>query len=180
MDGADHHVELRQDFVGVVQRTVLQDIHFGARQNVNSQVPVVGGVDLFDMRRHALLVQAVGDRDCFRMVGDSDVLVAKLAGRFRHLFNRVLAVAGRAVHLQVALHVLQGNQLRQLMVFGGRNFAGILSQLGRDEIQLQFRINLFFGPPSDALFTLEGCERVFVERKPHVVGAAAQCHVVLF
>src|SRR6266581_6737443 len=70
--------------------------------------------------------------------------------------------------------------MRQLVVFGGGDFSGILAQFGRNEIQFQFRINLFFAAPGDALFSLERRERVFVERQPHVVGAAAQRHVVLF
>ena len=46
------------------------------------------------------------------MVGDGDVLVAKFARRFSHFFNRVLSVAGRAMHLEVALHILQSDQMR--------------------------------------------------------------------
>src|SRR5712691_9898194 len=70
--------------------------------------------------------------------------------------------------------------MRQLVVFGGGDFSGILAQLRRNEIQFQFRVNLFFAAPGDAFFSLERCERVFVERQPHVVGAAAQRYVVFF
>src|SRR6266581_2770865 len=70
--------------------------------------------------------------------------------------------------------------MRQLVIFGGGDFAGVFPQFGRNEIQLQLRINLFFAASGDALFTLERRERVFVERQPHVVGAAAQRHVVFF
>ena len=66
------------------------------------------------------------------------------------------------------------------MVFGGSDFAGVFAQLGRDEIQLEFRINLFFGAPGHALFTLQSSQGIFVERKSHVIGAPAQGHVVLF
>ena len=137
-------------------------------------------MNFLDVRGHALFVQAVGDRDSLRMVGDGDVLVAEFARRFSHLLDRVLSVAGRAVHLEVALHILQGHQMRQLVAFSGGDFPGVFAQLGRDEIQLQLRIDLFFGAPSHALFTLQGSQSVFIEGESHVVGAPAEGHVVLF
>ncbi len=70
--------------------------------------------------------------------------------------------------------------MRQLVVFGGGNFAGVLAHLRRDEIELELRIDLFFGAAGDALFTLQGSQCIFVERESHVVGAAAERHVVLF
>src|SRR5260370_9432078 len=70
--------------------------------------------------------------------------------------------------------------MRQLVVLGGGNFAGVFAQFGRDEIQLQLRIYLFFGASGDTPFTLQGSQRVFIEREPHVVRAPAQRHVLLF
>ena len=84
------------------------------------------------------------------------------------------------MHLQVALHVLQGDQVRQLVVFGGGDLAGILAQLWRDEIQLQLRIDLFLGAACDTFLTLQGCQSIFVEGEPHVVSPPAQRHVVFF
>src|SRR6266481_6581873 len=70
--------------------------------------------------------------------------------------------------------------MRQFVVLGGGNFAGVFAQFGRDEIQLQLRIYLFFGASGDTPFTLQGSQRVYIEREPHVVRAPAQRHVVLF
>src|SRR6266702_3922931 len=79
------------------------------------------------------------------MVGDGNVVVAELPGRFGHFFDRILAVARRGVHLQVALHVLEGDQMRKFVVFGGGDFAGVFAQFRRDEIELPFRLH--FIPP---------------------------------
>ena len=164
VDRANHHVQLRKDFVGVVERSVFEDVHFSTGQDADAQILFVGGVDFFDVRRHALFVQPVGDCNRFRMVRNCNVLVAKVLGRFRHFFDRVLPVAGRAVHLQVALHVFQRDQMRQHVMFGGSDLAGVFAQLRRDEIQFQFRIDLFFGASGDALFPLQRRQRIFVER----------------
>src|SRR6266446_2834916 len=114
------------------------------------------------------------------MVGDGNVVVAELPGRFGHFFDRILAVAGRGVHLQVALHILEGDQFRKFVVFGGGDLAGIFAQFRRNEIELQFRIDFFFRPARDALFAFQCSQRVFVERVAHLVGAAAERDVVLF
>ena len=180
MDRADHYVKLRENFFGVVERSVLEDVHFRPCQDADAQLFVVGGVNFLDVCGHALFVQAVGHRDGFRMVGDGNVLVAEFARGFRHFFNRVLSIARRAVHLEVALHVFQGDQMRQFVIFGGGDFAGVFAQLGRDEVQLEFRVDLFFRASGHALFALQGCQRIFIEGETHVVGAAAEGHVVLF
>src|SRR5712664_1139264 len=70
--------------------------------------------------------------------------------------------------------------MRQLVVFGGGDFAGVFAQFGRDKVQLQFRVNLFFAAPGHAFFTLQGGQSIFIQRESHIVGAAAQGHVVLF
>ena len=45
--------------------------------------------------------------------------------------------------------------------FGGVNFAEILAQFGRDVVQLQFGVDLFFGFSGDGFFVVELGEAVF-------------------
>ncbi len=99
--------------------------------------------------------------------------------RGRHLFNRILSVARRRVHLKVAFHVLQLNQLRQRTVFGSRNFARVLAQFRWNVIQLQLRVNLFFGLAGNVFFALQRGQLILVERVSHVVCTPSQRHVVL-
>src|SRR6266702_3666830 len=138
VDRADHHIELRKDFVVIIQRPFLQDVHFRPGEYTNPQILLVSGVDFLDVRRHALFIEPIGYGDGFRMVGDGNVVVAELPGRFGHFLDRILAVARRGVHLQVALHILEGDEMRKFVIFGGGDFAGVFAQFRRDEIELQF------------------------------------------
>ena len=136
VDRADHHVQLREEFVGIVEAAVLQDVHFGSREDSNPMAFLVGSVNLFDVRGHAFFVKAIGDGDGFRMVGDGDVFVPQRSRGFRHFFDGVFAVARGGMHLQVALHVFEREQVRKFMIFRSGNFAGVFAQLGRNEIEL--------------------------------------------
>src|SRR5712691_6187436 len=180
VDRADHHIEFGKDFVGIVQRPFLQDVHFRPGEYTNPQILLVSGVDFLDVSRNPFFVQSIRHGDGFRMVGDGNVVVTELPGRFGHFFDRILAVARRGVHLQVALHILEGDQFRKFVVFGGGDFAGVFAQFRRNEIELQFRIDFFLRPAREELFAFQRGQRVFVERVAHLVGATAQRHVVLF
>src|SRR6266851_1087358 len=162
VDRADHHIELRKDFVGIIQRPFLQDVRFRPGEYTNPQILLVSGVDFLDVRRHPFFVQSIRHGDGFRMVGDGNVVVAELPGRFSHFFDRILAVARRRVHLQVALYVLERNEMRKFVLFGGGDFACVFAQFRRNEIKLQFRIDFFFRPARDALFAFQCGQSVFV------------------
>src|SRR5712691_8215750 len=65
VDRADHHIELRKDFVGIIQRPFLQDVHFRPGEYTNPQILLVSGVDFLDVRRHALFIEPIGYGDGF-------------------------------------------------------------------------------------------------------------------
>jgi hypothetical protein len=65
VDRAHDDLELRQDFVGIVERSVLEDVHLGTCEDANAQASRVDLMELLDVGYHALLVQAVGDGDRF-------------------------------------------------------------------------------------------------------------------
>ena len=136
-------------------------------------------MNLLDVRRGALFVEPIRHRHRFRMVRNRDVFVTQLARRFRHFFDGIFPVACCRVHLQIALDVLQRQQVRQLVLLRCRDFAGVFPQLGRDIVQLEPRVNLFFGAPRHRLIALQRCQRVFIQRQSHVVRAPSQHHVVL-
>src|SRR3989442_1433933 len=161
--GADHDVELREDFVGVIEPAVLEDVHFGAGEDVDAEAVsmrarraggVVRGVDFLDVRGHAPFVEAIGDGDGFRVIGDGDVFVAEGAGGGGHFFDGVFAVAGGRVPLEAAFDVFEADGLRQAVLFGGGNFAGVFAQLRRNVVELGLRVNFPFGTAGDALFAL--------------------------
>src|SRR2546421_11328734 len=78
------------------------------------------------------------------MVRNGDVLMSQLARRFSHFLNRAFAVASRGVHVQIALDVLAAHQIGQTMLLGSFDFTGILANFGRDKIQFELAVDLFF------------------------------------
>ena len=113
------------------------------------------GANPADILKRALLVHAIRDRYGFRVVRDRDVLVPKPSRRFGHLFDGVFSIAGRAVHLQVALHILQGDEMRELMVFRGCDLARVLAEFRRNVVQLELRIDFLFRAARNALLALQ-------------------------
>jgi hypothetical protein len=79
------------------------------------------------VRDHPFFVETVGDRYCLRMVGDGDVFVSQSSGGSCHLLDRILSVARRCVHLQVALHVFQLDEFRQPVFFGSLDLSRVFA-----------------------------------------------------
>ena len=71
------------------------------------------------------------------MFGDSEVLQAEGLRGFRHFFERVVPVARHRVAMKRAAQIFVLNSLRQRMFFGGLEFAAVLTQLRRNEIEVE-------------------------------------------
>ena len=112
------------------------------------------------------------------MVSDRHVLVATIAGRLGHLFNRVAAVGFDGVHVDVALQVSLGDQHGQRVVFGGVDLAEVLTQLGGNVIQFELCVNLFFSLARDRLFRVELGQTVFTQGVAHFERALTQSDIV--
>ena len=145
MDGADGHVELREDFVGIIELAILEDVDFGADEHADAQAFGIGGAKIFDVLGHALVVETIRYGDGFGMVGDGDVFVAEGFGGGGHFFDGVFSIAGGGVHLEVALDVAEFDELGEFVFFGGFDFAGVFAQFGRDEVEAELGVNFFFG-----------------------------------
>ena len=114
------------------------------------------------------------------MIGDGDVLVSHFPRGLGHLFDGVPAVALGGMHLQIAAQIGLFDELGQAMLRGCLNFSAVFAQLRRNEVELQFRIDLFFGRSGDAAFFLQRRQGVLVQRITHLDGAAAQRDIVFF
>ena len=134
MDGADHDVELGEDFVGVIKRAIFEDVDFGANQNANAEFFGVGGAEAFDVFGHAFFVEAVGDRNGFGVVGDGDVFVVEGFGPFSHFLDGIFAIGRGGVHLKIALDVAKLDEFGKFVLLGGGNFTAIFAQFGWDKI----------------------------------------------
>ena len=89
VDAGDAVVELREDFVGKVERAVLENIHLAAGEE--PEVPLerlVQRADLFDLREQPRLVEAVRLEGRLRVIGDAEILQAEFLRGVGHLGER--------------------------------------------------------------------------------------------
>src|ERR1035437_1992930 len=112
MYAGHHNVLLLQHRVGEIELAVGQDIHFNAGHDGDAIRLLVGSVNTGDVLHGALVIEAVGEGQIFRVIGDGDVLVATLFGRRCHLVNRALPVGFDGVHVYLATQVLHTDQVR--------------------------------------------------------------------
>ena len=111
--GNDHDVEFGENVVRQIEAAILQYVHFDAGQKANAGLAFVRGANFARLLEGARFVHAVGECQRLAVIGDGDVLVSERARRRGHGFDRVLAVGGRRMHLQIAAKVAQLNQVRR-------------------------------------------------------------------
>jgi len=123
------------------------------------------------------------------MVGDRDVSQSAVDRRPHHGAERVLAVGGGGVHVQVAANVVERDQLRQRATFRAGNLVARLAEFGRDPGQAHGSVDVLLGPSRHRRplggtgvgvgAGLETKHAIFVDREPPVAGPRPQPHVVL-
>ena len=83
--------------------------------------------------------EVVAEAEARRVVGDRQVLVARVAGRDRHLLDRGGAVGRGRVAVQVAAQIGDLDQLGQRPDRRRLELAAVLAQLGLDVVQPEQR-----------------------------------------
>ena len=111
MQARDDPVELLEQLVLVVERTVGQHVHLGARQHAHAVDRSVDLVHALDLPTQLVGRHVVAEPVRGRVVGDRDVLVAPLASGLGHLLDREAPVGGDGVHVEVATDVRQLDEL---------------------------------------------------------------------
>lgn len=135
---------------GIVQLPVAQDVRLDAFEDLElAAVSLVQPVDGTLLGRHFFDLETAGIVSGLRMVRETEIRIATLAGRLCHIFQRVRAVRLRGVRVKDASYVILDDQLWQSVVQGELNFLARLSQFGRDIGQVQGAIDFLFGLPSD-------------------------------
>ena len=142
-----HHdqVQLLQPFLLEIERPVGEDVHFHRAQEADLVVPGHDLVDLLPLPGQLLGVHSAGHRQGLRVVREREVLVALRRTGLEHLLDRVLPVRPGGVHLQVAAHVFEPDQVRERPLLRRLDLAPVLAQLGRDPRQAQHFVDFFFG-----------------------------------
>ena len=129
--GDHHHIQLRQRVVVQVQRSVVEDVDFRGLQNRQRREMLLQRFNGPELAAKAFRRHAAGDAQRLRVVRNRDVVIAARLGGDRHLLERVPAVAGGGVHLQIATDVVHRHQRRQPSFQRGLDFAAVFTQLRR-------------------------------------------------
>jgi len=95
--------------------SVFEDIDLGRFQDLDAAHLCVHAVDLVELPGEALGVHAVGDSDMLGVVANGEIVIAAVFGRARHFLDRILAVGGGGVDMEIAADVIDGNEMGQLV-----------------------------------------------------------------
>ena len=82
------------------------------------------------------------------------------------------------MHVHVALYIGLRHQGGQCLICRSLDFALVFPQLGRNKIELELGIDLFFGFAGNWLLIVETCEAVFAQGETHLQSALTQGNVV--
>src|SRR4029453_1072523 len=126
MNGRDDVIELCQDFVWKIKRTVAQNVAFHPRKKAKAAQLVIQGPDAGDLEAQLRFVQSMRLGRAAAMVCDPEVLESQLLCSLRHLFNRVVPIACSRVTMKCAAQFFLLNELWQRMALSGFEFTPIL------------------------------------------------------
>ncbi len=189
VDAGDDDVHLGEGGVFEVERAVGEDVDLDAGEDADAAAVLglhlaIDLADAADVGESAGIVEAVGHGEILRVVGDGDVGEAAGQGGFGHLADGVAAVGRVGVHVQVAANVGERDELGRPPVSaceacgGGFDLAAVFAQLGRDVVEVEGAVDLFFAGGGDDGVVFEAEQGIFAEREAALDGALAQGYVV--
>ena len=167
MDARDDIIEGGEDLVREIQRSILENIAFGAGEDAEIAVGGVEFRDAGDLRGEALFVEAVRLERRLRVVGDAEVFEPQFLRGGDHIFESGAAVACGCVIVKCASQVTPLNEVRELVFLGSVDFAPVLAEFGlhggkvEGAVDVRLPVNLRQGLLEFA--SLGGAEAVFVE-----------------
>src|SRR4029077_5261305 len=136
MNGRNDVIELCQDFVWKIKRTVAQNVTFHARKKAKAAQLVIQCPNAGDLEAQLRFVQSMCLRRASAMVCDSEVLESQLLCSFRHLLDGVVPIACGRVTMKRTAQVFLLNKFWQRMVLSGFEFTPILPKLRRNKTEL--------------------------------------------
>ena len=174
VDGGDDPVEQREILLGDVDLAVHADVRLDAGEDRELREAGAQPLDLLELGVQAPLAEVV------RVVGDGVVVVAARDRPLEHLLERALAV-GRPVRVrvQVAAHVGDGDEGRQLAAPRRLELARVLPQLRRDRLVAEELVQLVFGRRAKHLTGLDRGDAVLGDREPTPHGVLPHRDVVV-
>ena len=137
VEARHHPVQLGEHVVLVVERAVRQHVHLGAGEDADALGAGVQLVDPLRLAQELVRLDVVPEPVRRGVVGDRDVPVAELPRGRRHLLDRVAAVRGGGVTVELAADVLHADKFRERPVARRLQLAAVLAQLRLDVLEAE-------------------------------------------
>src|SRR6266496_6558902 len=112
MNRRHHIIELRQNFVWKIKRTIAQNIAFHTRKQAKAAQLLVQHPNAGDLEAQLRFVDSVCLSRAAAMVGDSKVLKSQFLRGLRHFFDGVVPVARSGVTMKCAAQELRSEERR--------------------------------------------------------------------
>src|SRR5260370_42325190 len=123
MNGGDHVIKLRQNFIRQIERAIAQNVTFNSRKDAKTIQLRVELSNRSDLEAQFCLVDAMCLDRAAAVVGDAQIFQSERLRSFRHLFNGIVSVARSGVTMKCPAQVFLLDQLWERMFSGGFKFA---------------------------------------------------------
>ena len=184
VDARNDIIERGENLIRKIQRSILENVAFGAGEDAKIAVGSVEFRDAGDLRGEALFIEAVCLERCLRVVGDAEVFESEFLCGGDHVFESGAAVARCRVIVECASQVAPLNEVREFMFLGGIDFAPIFAEFRLYGVEIEgavdVRLLVNLGQGLLEFASLGGTEAVFVERPATGESAGAHADIVLF
>ena len=113
------------------------------------------------------------------MIGDSEPFETEGGGGLGHSLEGVLAIAGDGVIVETSSDLSAGEEVGQLVFFGGGNFSTVFAEFGGNKSEAESAVEVFFFFEFEGGFRFSLEEAPFAEVKTLIDGALAEGDIML-
>ena len=178
VDRGHNHVQLCEDVVRKIQRTVRQNVDLDACVNAETIQFLVESANLLYLCQKIVDLLAAGVLGGTRVIANPQVNVAELAGGLRHLLDRGHSVAVFGVDVQVASNVADFHQAWEAVFRSGLNFAPVFAKFGGDPVHPHHVVDFFLVFAPEAFVVLNVEDAVLADFETVALGDVPQMDVV--
>ena len=114
------------------------------------------------------------------MVGDSEPFESKRGSSLGHSLEGVLAIAGEGVIVETSSDFGAGEEVGQLVFFGGGNFSTVFAEFGGNKSEAESAVEIFLFFEFEGSFRFPLKEAPFAKVEPLIDGPLAEGNIVLF
>ena len=145
---------------------------------------IVELLDALDLGGETLFVEAIGLKGTLAVVGDAEVLQAKILSGFSHVFERSATVTVGRVTMEGSSQVRPFDQFGEPAIFRGFKLTAVFAKFRFDVGEAERAVNISLRMNVGQRFlelaaALSLAEAIFIERPAAIQGARAHANVVL-